>query len=333
MKYQVSVLSVVILIGLAVFVPAEKGERNAPTLSPDEVVQLLKERAKPFDNFKIDLALSGRNVIPPRLWARERFGITMEPHPEVEIKYEARETLMTRGTQVTFEKEITSQKPSMEGFSISEKMKWSNAAGHIRELSSAGGEFIMSLDPLETATNKNIGTSRSDNVLLAMGVGIGRIIESIESIQHEPNGDITVKGTVSLSGFKSPCTMRLNKDYFPLHISIIVSRNMSLHETYDIHIDEVSTVNGHWYGKSGKLVIEELTIMPTAPFHRIRVFDDYAYEVSEIKLSVSDDEHEKFASMPITSGMHVMNRLPKPNSHPLPDLPIRNSLLPVGTLE
>jgi len=320
MRYLVSLLSVAILIGSAVVAHVENGERNAPTLSPDEVVQLLKERAKPFDNFKIDLALTGRNVIPPRTWARERFGMTMEPHPEVEIKYEARKTLMAKGTQVTFEKEITSQKPSMEGFFISKSMKWSNAAGHIRELSSAGNESILSIAPLETATNSNIGTSSSSHVLLAMGVGIGRIIESIESIQHDPNGDMTVKGTVFFRGGKNPCTMRLNRDYFPLHILIVVAPNESYEETYEMHIDEVSKINGHWYGKAGKFLYKQQTRMPNQSL-RERIFADYAYEVSDIKLSVSDEEHERFASIPITSGMQVMNRLPEPKPHPLPDLP------------
>jgi hypothetical protein len=167
------------------------------------------------------------------------------------------------------------------------------------------------------------GTTYSTQVLLAMGVGIGRFIESIESVQKEANGDMTVKATVFIRGGKNPCTMRLNKDYFPLNISIVVSPNDSLQELYEVHIDEVAKVDGHMYGKAGKFVNkEELTTM-LIPEFRYKIFADYAYKVSDFKLSVSDEEFEKFSSMPITAGMHVSGRLARMKDalEHLPDLP------------
>jgi hypothetical protein len=280
-------------------------------------VQLLKERAKPFDNFRIDMELSGRHIIPPSLYDRDmERGYTYNPRPEVEIKYEARKTLMVRDTQVTFEREYTSQKSTMEPFSFSEKTKWSNTTGHIRELTTTRGKSDMSISPLERFAP---GTWYSDKILLAMGVGIGRFIESIESIQNEPNGDLTVKGNIFLDGSGGPCTMRLNKDYFPLHISLMVVLRQ---ETYEITIDEVAKVDGHWYGKTGKLVHNGEIKMIGRSLHQV-VIADYAYKVSEIKLSVSDEEFEQFSSMPIAAtGMHVQNRLPEPKTqNPLPDLP------------
>jgi hypothetical protein len=317
MKYLVSTLIVVTFAGLCGFAYAE----NGATLSPDEIVQLLKERAKPFENFQLDTEHTGRNVIPERTWARERFGYKEEPHPEGEIKYESRTTLMVKGTQVTFENEFTSQKSTIEGISINDKRKWSNAAGHVRELTTSNGELIMSLCPLERHSS---GASHAEQILLTMGVGIGRIIESIESIQKEQNGDMTVKATVSLRGFKNPCTMRLNKDYFPLQISIVITRNESLQELYEVHIDEVAKVDGHWYGKVGKFVDKEELKTMLNPEFRFKIFADYAYKVSDFKLSVSDEEFDKFSSMPITPGMHVSGRLAIWKDallNPLPDLP------------
>ena len=186
---------------------------------------------------------------------------------------------------------------------------------------SVNSESVMTIASLES--NNGTGVTRANNILLSMGVGIGRFIESIESIQHEPSGEMTVHGTVSLFGFKSPCIMRLNKNYFPLNISIVVSRNPFLRETLDIHISEVSQVDGYWYGKTGTLVFKKEQTTMRNPAYRYKIFDDYAYEVSEIQLSFSEEEYEQFTSMPITAEMQVSNHLPEPKKafpH-LPDLP------------
>jgi len=95
------------LILFGTFAHAENGEGQTATLSPDQIVQLLKDRAKPFDNVKIVSELSGRNVIPPIFLRNEG-----EVLPGAEIEYEARETLMMRKKEITFKKEIVSQKAS-----------------------------------------------------------------------------------------------------------------------------------------------------------------------------------------------------------------------------
>ena len=91
------------LILLGALAHAENGEGQMATLSPDQIVQLLKDRAKPFDNVKIVSELSGREVIPPMFMSR---GLLQgKVLPGAEIEYEARGTLMMRGTEITFERE------------------------------------------------------------------------------------------------------------------------------------------------------------------------------------------------------------------------------------
>ena len=311
------------LILFSVFAHADTGTEQTAMLSPDQIVQLLKDSAKPFDNVKIVSELSGRHVMPPVLYSRHRLDYIEESRPEIEITFEARRTLMMRGTEITFERENISYKSSREGAGLGKSSKWSNVGGVVKDLS-VNSESVMTIDSLDGFSGN--GVTSTNIILLSIGVGIGRFIESIESIQHEPNGEMTARGTVSLFGFKSPCIMQLNKDYFPLHISIVVSRNPFLRETLDIHIGEVSQVDGHWYGKTGTLVFKEEQTAMRNPAYRYKIFDDYAYNVSEIKLSFSDEEYEQFTSMPITLEMQVNHRIPEPKKM-LPHLP---DLPPVG---
>ena len=307
MKYLISTLFLIVLIGSVV--SADTGSSDAPLISPDELLRLLKDRAEPFDNIEFVWETAGEEHVIPSFSMRDPSEPL--PPPLIIIRYHQSGTAMIKGSEVTFEKKILEQETTHDGYRISDYQKWSNTQGHVRDLSSVGGEQLMELGDLSSI--ESVGRLYAQEVLLGLGFGIGRYIKSVESITNDENGDVLVHGTVVLGQepeqLEGSCTLVLRKDLFPQKIYIECKRNEDLSEIFDIQIFEVGNSENHLYGKSGKMIWKEVR-----RGLKDKVFASFTYETKSVRLGIPNDEYQKFTEMPITPDMVIIPRFKPTNS-------------------
>jgi hypothetical protein len=179
------------------------------------------------------------------------------------IKYRLDETLTVRGSEVTYEKllDLASMETTDSRYGISPIQKWSSSHGQVRDYTKGRSETdqVMRLAPL--SVKGDTGNIHRRHVELALGFGLGRSLQSIESIS-DVGGAISIKGKVVLSENQTgTCIARLDSDYVvrQAQLEVVVGLNTYL---YQVETEGTYQAEGFCCAKKGHLLLSKTTPKP-----------------------------------------------------------------------
>ncbi len=312
-------------IGLAGDSPRSQG----PRLTSADLFQVLKARDAQLDNAAVELVVEGVERAKEMVdWRRSLRSppTAKQAGPEVKvdrpdsqakgeviITYRIDEVLVVRGEEVTFEKvlDVAATRSSNPAFSITPFQKWSSAHGQVRDFTKSGGESDESDQVMRLAPQflgREVGVAHRRNIELALGVGVGRWLRSVESVSYEGEA-ISVEGVVGLvEGETGRGSMKLASDFVMRRGHFSVSRGGSTY-LYDIETDGTYEAEGWRCTKNGRFKLVRTEPRPAAePTAEGRqVVEEFQVECKEVRFGLDDDEYERLTRMPVEHPMQVMD--------------------------
>jgi len=298
--------------------PANAG--NVFPADKETVHKLLRRRDSQFDNVRIRIRQDqhktidlGRLELLSRLKVRRRHESrpTLRPVPEpYDVTARYWQTLYVRGPELTI---VTEQDPSMfpDGGDVTPwgeergSIIWSNRGGARQAL------FKSNISPTlyrENSAAPSSGSYDYDFVQLALGIGLGKRAQSIDTMSVEDK-KLRISGRLDFL-WQSGYTFQAVVDSDWLVRNLTMSADVGQSATSILEV----TTSGKYEAEGCESVARNgelkcyTRVVPPVGDARVKFFENFESEVVQFERIATDDEYRKQTSMAVPDGTIIVDR-------------------------
>jgi hypothetical protein len=299
-------LIVAALDALAVATPA----RGAAGLSPAEILEALRAKDAQLDNANLRYATRAQvTTTPYPAWKfpdlAKQYGLENDKPEQLKLHYH--EQMIFRGPDVTFIRAVDPNLRQAEGTRRQALgyQKWSNTDSLSREIKStaAGEQRHLRINP--GGQKNTISMDQRLEIELALGVGFGKRLQSIKSLQTH-DGVTTLTGAIDIWPDDSSTYELDLDDHFLVRRSVIEIEIRGARARFETQTQGLAEQHGYAFAQTGSLKrISFGREVEGKPRPAPRVVREFSIEFEGIDPNLSDEAYRKLTSMEVPDGTQI----------------------------